>query len=172
MINAALEYLDQGFSVFPVSNETKKPLIKWKEFQDRQPTEDEVTQWWEAWPEASIAVITGAVSGLVVVDCDTEEALARAKEFGFASPVSVKTKRGTHFYWSHPRDGSRFGPRVGSNSRGDDWPKQPGLDLRGDGGYALLPPSQGYAWRIAEGWDVDEAPTWSGWSPPCRSAAR
>lgn len=165
-LDSALEYLDQGWSVIPIHAHTKKPAIEWKEYQSRQPTEEEVEAWWATWPHANIAIITGHLSGVVIVDCDNERALAAAKELGFESPISVRTRHGRHFYWAHPRDGTYFGNRAGSNSRGVDWPKVPGLDFRGDGGYALLPPSKSYSWEIAAAHDFDDMPEWSAWKAP------
>ena len=39
MLDAALEYLDQGFSVIPVKRSDKRPYVKWEEFQHRLPPE-------------------------------------------------------------------------------------------------------------------------------------
>lgn len=162
---AALEYIERGWSVIPILPETKKPAVKWREFAERAPTEAEATEWWTRWPHALVAVVTGAVSGIVVVDTDSETAAAFANQNGLVSPIQVKTRHGRHHYFEHPRDGEWRGPRVGSNSTGIDWPKLPGLDFRGDGSYALLPPSKGYSWDIAPGFGEDELPVWDGWSP-------
>ena len=40
----ALRYLAKGLSIIPVGKD-KRPLVKWEEFQKRQPTTDEVEQW-------------------------------------------------------------------------------------------------------------------------------
>jgi len=162
---AALEYLDRGYSIIPIRPDTKRPFIKWLELQHRQPTEAEVSSWFEMWPNAQLAIVTGEISGIVVVDCDNEEALQHAVNCGMRSPVMVKTKRGWHMWFTHPNDGVRRGPRAGGNSRGEDWPKFGGLDFRGDGSYALLPPSENYSWKVTAGFDIDEAPVWKDWRP-------
>lgn len=165
-LDAALEYLERGWHIIPIRPDTKRPAIKWTEYQTRQPTPEEVEGWLEQWPDAEIAIVTGEKSGVVVVDCDNEEALAYATSYGLNSPVRVKTKRGHHLYFRHPRDGKRRGPRAGVNSRGTDWPRINGLDFRGDGSYALLPPSKGYKWSVAPGHDMfDDMPAWTDWSP-------
>lgn len=164
-VDAALEYLDQGLSIIPIKLDSKRPAIKWQEFQERLPTEDEVVSWFDTWPDAGIAIITGAISGVVVVDCDNPDALHAAFDAGMRSPVRVKTKRGTHLYFAHPRDGIRRGPRAGVNSRGADWPRIDGLDFRGDGSYALLPPTNNYSWDFAVGTDWDDLPVWEDWHP-------
>jgi len=170
MLNAALEYLDRGWSVIPTRPDTKRPRVKWREFQDRQPTEEEVTQWWTNNPDDGIALVTGAISGLVVVDCDNDAALDAALKAGMVSPVRAKTKRGVHLYFAHPMDGVRRGPRAGNNSRGQDWPQISGLDFRGDGSYALLSPTEGYTWNIAPDHDFDDTPVWKDWRPSLGSS--
>lgn len=164
-LTEALEYLDRGWSIIPIRPETKRPAIKWIEYQDRLPTEEEVERWWTNHPDHDIAIVTGHLSGLVIVDCDNEESRIAAHEAGMDSLIQVKTKRGIHLYFEHPRDGIRRGPRAGINSRGVDWPKIDGLDFRGDGSYALLPPSKNYEWNIPPHFDWDEMPVWKDWRP-------
>lgn len=165
-LDAALEYLDRGWCVIPIKPEGKRPAIKWREYQERLPTEEEVMEWWERWPHYDIAIVTGAISGVVVVDCDNDDALRAAYDAGMRSPIRVKTKRGTHLYFQHPKDGIRRGPRAGVNSRGEDWPRIDGLDFRGDGSYALLPPSNNYVWDLQAVMDIeDDMPVWEDWRP-------
>ena len=59
-----------GWSIIPVGND-KKPLIKWKEYRSRVATQDEIIEWWAEHPEANIAVVCGAVSGISVIDLDS-----------------------------------------------------------------------------------------------------
>lgn len=166
LLNAALEYLEEGLSVIPIRPDTKRPCIRWKEYQSRQATEEEVEEWFRIWPDAYLAVVTGAVSGVLVVDCDNDEAFRTAVAAGMRSPVMVKTKRGCHLWFKDPADGQRRGPRAGNNSTGADWPRVNGLDFRGDGSYALLPPSKNYEWSVPEGLDrQDDMPVWKDWSP-------
>jgi hypothetical protein len=165
-LDAALEYLERGWSVIPIKPEGKRPAIKWREYQERQPTEEEVEQWWTQWPDYDIALITGEISGVVVVDCDNEDAAHAAFDAGMRSNIKAKTKRGIHLYFEHPKDGIRRGPRAGVNSRGADWPRINGLDFRGDGSYALLPPSNNYHWDYPKHvFDWDEMPVWQDWRP-------
>lgn len=165
-LDAALEYLERGWSVIPIKPEGKRPAIKWREYQERQPTEEEVEQWWTQWPDYDIALITGEISGVVVVDCDNEDAAHAAFDAGMRSNIKAKTKRGIHLYFEHPKDGIRRGPRAGINSRGADWPRINGLDFRGDGSYALLPPSNNYHWDYPQHvFDWDEMPVWQDWRP-------
>ncbi|GAA4652560.1 hypothetical protein GCM10023116_48440 [Kistimonas scapharcae] len=160
-IDECFEYLDNGWSIIPIAVDTKKPLVKWKAFQSRQATEEEVTEWFTRWPKALMALVTGDVSDIYVVDMDTPEAEQKADELGFVSPVQVRTPHGSHRYFRHPGDGQWRGPQSGSGSNGTVWPQVDGLDWRGDGSYALLPTCDNhYHWHVAEGFAFEDMPTW------------
>jgi hypothetical protein len=61
----------------------KKPCISgWKQYQERLPMKEEVTGWFTQNPSANIAIITGAISGLVVFDLDSEQAIEYVQEIG------------------------------------------------------------------------------------------
>lgn len=151
LLNAALELVDHGFSVIPVARETKKSLISWGDFQNRIPTEDEVESWFSAWPDANIAIVTGVVSGLVVVDQDAPEGGEWiAKNLPY-TPIKCTTKKGKHHYYRHPGTGFVVQNQVGVVS---------GVDIRGDGGYVVADGSVHesgfiYRWDIDEGFDLD-----------------
>lgn len=136
-LTAALDYARRGYSVIPVntaSNGGKAPLVSWQEFQHRRATEQEIKAWWEAFPDANVGLVTGAISGLVVVDADGPEGQASLlKILGgemTATPTS-RTGKGMHLLYRHP--GGQVGNRV---------KMLPGLDVRGDGGFIVAPPSQ------------------------------
>jgi hypothetical protein len=143
----AMRYLKMGWSIFPVRLSDKMPAIKWEGYQTVPPTEAEVTGWYEEGvPDGAggmtkafnLGLVTGAISGVVVADCDTQEALAFAiNEANLFSTVGVHTTRGQHLYFKHP--GDKVQNKVGGQGR--DWPDVQGLDLRGDGGYVVVPPS-------------------------------
>ena len=132
MIKHALDYLEQGFSVIPITPNAKKPpLFSWKEFQTRRSTEAEVLQWWEEVPNANIGIVTGSVSNIVVIDIDTEEAWETfAFNYGSDCTRVVKTPHGYHVYF---RTTNTQGNRVGF---------LPGIDVRGEKGYVVAPPSK------------------------------
>src|SRR2546422_5449280 len=70
LLEHALTYLRQGWSVVPVIPNEKRPFIKWKEFQSRLASEDEVRRWWTVYPNARIGLVLGELSGVVVADVD------------------------------------------------------------------------------------------------------
>lgn len=123
-----------GLSVLPMNDE-KKPLIKWADLQTRRPTIREIISWVDLWtgePE-NLAIITGEISNLCVIDCDTREAAVWFHKAHGGSPVIVQTRRGYHFYFQHP------GTRIANASRIEA--EGVTYDVRGDGGYVLAPPS-------------------------------
>ncbi len=133
----ALAYLRRGLAVVPLRPRDKVPLVPWRRFQRERPSPLRVRRWLARWPEANLGVVTGAVSGLVVLDVDPrhggDEALAALEaEFGpLPETVEVETGGGgRHLWFRHP--GLAVPTRVGL---------RPGLDLRGEGALVVVPPS-------------------------------
>ncbi len=127
----ALEYLTKGLSVIPLQPKGKKALIGWTEFQNRKATEKEVDAWFSQWPEANIGIVTGKVSGIIVIDVDSEEAMKLVKNKNMPETPMVKTSKGYHFYCKYKEGVRNFQTRA----------DLPGIDLRAEGGYVVAPPS-------------------------------
>jgi hypothetical protein len=96
-----------------------------------------IQTWWKLWPEANVAIVTGAFSGLLVLDVDPrhggEESLEELEAKHGRIPDTMETITGgggRHILFAHP--GGVVGNKVGL---------VPGLDVRGDGGYIVAPPS-------------------------------
>ena len=105
-LDAALEYLDRGWAIIPIRKGEKVPAVKWGKYVDSKtlPSEDEVIGWFTKWPDASVAVLSGELSNLVIVDCDNQAAMDAAESYGLTkSPVRVRTKKGYHYYYSTKR---------------------------------------------------------------------
>ena len=49
-------------------------MVSWIEYQSRRPTEEEIYRWWQQYPNANIGIVTGEVSGIVVIDLDPDKA--------------------------------------------------------------------------------------------------
>lgn len=145
MLNDAIQYRKLGWSVIPAcwpvggkcgcgrnhSDAGKQPLVSWKDYQNRLPSLDEIIQWWSQWPQANIACITGAISGIAVVDLE-HDGLAFAEKLGLHSSLISLTGKGRHLIYKHP------GEEVCNRAK---LAGIKGLDIRGDGGYIILPPS-------------------------------
>jgi hypothetical protein len=145
MVNVALNYLnDYHFSVIPVGK-NKKPLIEWEQYQNRYPTEEEIKEWWTKWPEANIAIITGLISNLAVIDIDTDEGKEKIQEYlpdSLVTPTAQTPRGGQHVYFRCPNAKLR-------NNTG----LIKGCDLRANGGYVVAPPSvngsgKAYSWIL------------------------
>ena len=130
IIEAANHYINLGYSVIPLQAKGKKPVVQWAEYQNRVATAEELTEWFED-TNYNIGIVTGRISGIDVVDCDSEEAVALARAKGLPVCNAVKTGRGIHFYFTHQKG-------VGNFQKRDDLP---GIDLRAEGGYVVAPPS-------------------------------
>ena len=73
-VEAALDYLERGWSVVPVVPNGKHPLVAWRDYQRKRATPDLVRDWYAQWPNANVGIITGQISNLVVIDIDPARA--------------------------------------------------------------------------------------------------
>ena len=138
MLKAAQNLIEKGINVIPLLPNSKIPAVKWKEYQDRMATMEEITKWFKE-TRNNMAIATGEFSGLTVVDCDSQEAVERYYLKCEASGISVKTPGGGyHFYHRYTKGGNK---------------QMNGLDIRNDGGLITAPPStiDGNKYR----WEVD-----------------
>jgi len=155
--DAARIYLARGWAVVPIEPGGKRPLVRWEEFQHRLPTKQEVDAWFERWPKANVGIVTGRVSGLVVLDIDPrhdgDDSIIILERKHGPLPHSIEALTGgggRHVYFDYP--GEETHNKVGL---------APGIDLRGDGGLVVAPPSvhpsgRLYAWEVSH--DPEETP--------------
>ncbi len=158
VIAEALKLHALGWSIIPVGKD-KRPLLAWKEFQERVSTIDEIKLWFSTWPDANIAVVTGPISGIVVLDIDAKHNRS-IKEFQIPPTIISKTGGGgSHVFFKYP---GKLVPNSNGSLLGV------GVDIKGDAGYAILPPSShasgnNYAWQelCAPGeMELGEIPEW------------
>jgi putative DNA primase/helicase len=135
MLKGALELVSRDWLVFPCVPGDKQPLTP-HGFQDATTDERTLHAWWAKWPDANVAIRTGAASRLLVMDVDGEQGESSLTELEAtydklpATPV-CETPRGQHYYFAHP----------GGEVRNTAGKLGNGLDTRGDGGYVVAPPS-------------------------------
>lgn len=138
MLQAALRYLERGWSVFPVKD--KKPLIRWKEAgcQERLPSPEQVTQWWTDFHDAGIALALGKVSGVVRIDAegpvpwDKYGQLPETAEF-------ITPSGGKGWLYSYMDGANTAVLWKGAEDHQE-------LRVQSDGAYTVLPPTPGYSW--------------------------
>jgi len=114
----------------------KHPRVRWEPWQAQAPDVDRVRRWWQRWPNANIGVVTGAVSGVVVLDVDPrnggDRSLFELERGRGPLPDTVQTETGgggRHVWFRHP--GGDIVSCV----------LAPGLELKGEGGLVVIPPS-------------------------------
>lgn len=117
-----------------------------------------VTRWWHRWPHANVGVATGPASGLVVLDIDLPDgptSLARLTARHGPLPATCQQLTGSggrQFLFAHPA--VRVRNRAGL---------LPGIDVRADGGYVVVPPSvhaSGQPYRWVDRTRPAPMPTW------------
>ena len=177
---AALDYAAHGWAVFPVHglvegrcgcgagdcpSPGKHPLTR-RGVKEASSEAGVVARFWRRWPQANVGLATGSASGVIVIDVDPpqgERSLERLLAAGYELPSTVTVETGSgglHLYFAAP--GFRLGNAAGR------LPGVPfelaGIDLRGDGGYVVAPPSahvsgSRYRW-IAGELEPAAAPGW------------
>lgn len=177
-VDAAVIYAGRGWYVFPChqpsprasgcscghadcGSPAKHPRIA-RGLHAASRDESQIRDWWHRWPRANVAVRTGQVSGLVVVDIDPDhggDATLAGLVDAHGPLPSGRTVRtgsgGQHLYFRHPGGLVRndTGRRIG-----------PGVDIRGDGGYVIAPPSchqsGGTYSLVARGGELPDLPDW------------
>ena len=179
--HAALEYSRvYGFKVFPLHEvvdgrctcreggackDTGKHPRTRRGVKDASCDPQTIDRWWQRWPNSNIAIATGRASGIVVLDDDPAHdgdrtlALLEREHGSLTDTVTSLTGGGgRHLLFRHPG-------HVIRNSTGS---LGPGLDVRGDGGYIVGPPSYHWSGRQYR-WDphrslgqveIAELPAW------------
>jgi KaiC/GvpD/RAD55 family RecA-like ATPase len=161
MLEVAKRYQMSGWPVFPVQG--KIPTTT-HGVLDASVKGRMAEIWWERFPGRGIGLATGKPSGVWVVDLDGDVGKAsfeaiQAQHGELPKTVASRTGRGFHLFWKMPEDGDI------RNSASQVAEK---VDVRGSGGYVVLPPSphpdgKTYAWltgRSPDDIEIATAPTW------------
>lgn len=152
----------KGWQVFPCR--FKAPLTA-NGLLDATTNPQLIKAWAERWPDAGVAIRTGALSGIFVLDVDPrhggdDSLAALLREHGPLPPTveAITGGGGRHLFFGHP----------GGYIKNTENTPRPGLDIRGDGGYVVAAPSihesgRKYVWEVSSRPDaapVAEAPAW------------
>ncbi len=129
---------------------------------DATTDERQIRAWAARWPDANLGIVTGLVSGLLVLDtdnrgdvCGGDNLAALAATFGpLPDTLTAITGNGKHLYFQHP--GGTVKNSIGKLAYG--------VDVKADGGYVVAPPSMHangnkYRWEDAT-MPVAELPDW------------
>jgi hypothetical protein len=174
LLRGALIYAGRGIPVFPCEPWGKRPLTAGG-FLEATTDEARIRGWWGRWPNANVAIPTGVRSGLLVLDVDAGEGTDSVALLELSRGQPPKTARaatgggGQHLFFRYPsgqelRAAGLYTQQVRKSQGllGD------GLDVRGEGGYVVAPPSstlRAYRW-------IDRAPPASAdWLLECLRAA-
>jgi len=178
MRKAAVTYARRGWHVLPLFGLTpngcacgrdvcgspgKHPQYHLAPNGLKNSTTDEATidRWFSIDPSINIGIRTGAVSGIVVVDLDVDhggfESFADLDDrYGRHEPtvLAITGGGGLHYYFRHP----------GGEVRNSASSLGPGIDVRGDGGFVVAPPSIHHTGAIYQ-WDGEGHPAYRTPSP-------
>lgn len=181
-LRAALLYLLLGWRVFPVHGVTEEGKCACQRSDCASPgkhprarhwladatlDEAQVRRWWPDGSGHNLGVATGGAARLLVVDIDPrhggDESLAQLEAAHGALPstvVALTGGGGQHLVFQAPE-----GVRIGNST---NLAGHRGVDIRGDGGYIVAPPSihasgQAYRWREGQApgeMSLASAPAW------------
>jgi hypothetical protein len=136
LLQIAQSWAGRGVPVLPIWPGGKTPLTRHGVY-DATTDAETLCRWWGRWPDANVAIATGA-PGPDVLDVDVRgdqsgwSALRRLREAGIlplGAPLAVTPSGGAHLYFR------------GTNQRNGSLPDVH-LDFRSVGGYVLVPPSR------------------------------
>lgn len=164
MLSSAADYARRGWKIFPLAPLSKVPLAGTQGFKDATTDLPTIEAWWHASPKANIGLATGTMSGVWVIDIDQKKGrdgaasiTAYANAFGKATTptvIAATPNRGEHWYVKHD-EAEPVASRAGV---------LPGVDIRGNGGYVVLPPSvlaEGqYTWETSWESELGVPPPW------------
>jgi putative DNA primase/helicase len=164
--DAAVAWQQAGVSTIPIlPNGTKRPAIKWAEFQGRIPSLDEVNHWWGNGLEYGLALIMGQVSGNVEM---TELEGDAVREPGILKAIiSWCHDLGIENMWEmlasgyleqSPSGGLHFLYRIGDadvpgNTKIAMRDSKVLAETRGEGGYVIVAPTPGICHPSGMAWE-------------------
>ena len=134
---AAQQWARKGYNVAPQKAvDRKHPGVEWRMLQDRRVTPEEL-QSWRPMFDNGVGFITGGISRVIVIESDGPEGEAVLAEFDrlhgpLPNTLTIRSGsgRGLHRHFRHP--GHQVKTVANTSIK---------LDVKGDKGYCVLPPS-------------------------------
>ncbi len=160
---ASFRYALRRVAIFPLAPGSKRPIQGSHGLRDATDDSDVSRVRWQRTPRANIAAATGSRSRFWVLDVDMPdgpESLAALEAEYAPLPVTIEAstpRGGRHLYWRWPGDDPEIRNSAGRIGKG--------LDVRGEGGSIVLPPSvladgRGYRWVKTGTSTFADAPGW------------
>jgi hypothetical protein len=159
-LKQVLRLAERGFRLFPLAPHTKKPMkdFGWKDLatNDKQ----QLVTWFNEFPECNWGMATGPVSNVFVLDVDGAEGRDSLNSLGGKLPQTLTTQTGKpfglHLWFEYPANAMAMRNSAGALG--------PGLDIRTEGGYVVVPPSihpNGKTYAFVDEFDeIVPAPDW------------
>ncbi|MFO0389468.1 MAG: DUF3987 domain-containing protein [Alphaproteobacteria bacterium] len=158
-------YHSLGWCPMPLKARDKIPMGSWKAYQRKRPALEQCLVWNGG--DSNVGIVTGDISGIFVLDIDGRqgaETLGKLEAEHGALPQTVTacTGNGWHWYFRLP-EGYEIRNLSGQSAEGAELP---GVDVRGNGGYVVAPPSihpngRSYYWMQSPmEMAIAEAPAW------------
>ena len=156
-LSAVQDLARLGLSVIPINQGEKRPHIRWKKYQRKAASVDQLQRWHEEFAGCSWAIVWGAVSGNVMaVDVDSESARQWCEDqggFNQAPPVWFSTGRGWQYLYRLP-------PELANTSKSKPHEE---LDFLTSRCYSVVPPSihktgKQYQWQSKPPTSLDDIP--------------
>lgn len=132
--NFIRRYIQNGYSFFHTGSREKKVLTRWKEFQNRYPTPEEIKRWYSI-PYQNYGIVCGKISNLVVFDVDTKNG-GDPTPFQNLGLYEVQTPSGGfHFYTLYDEFFEKTGHQYKKGIL-------KGVDVQSNGALVFAPPTQ------------------------------
>lgn len=122
--SAVASSTDVSFSYIPLHAGRKNAKGSWKQYQTERADPESVQSWQDG--GHNLGIVTGPISGIVVIDLDNESAIELARQKGLPPTPVVRTPRGEHHYYRWPEAGLRNKAAIFD-----------GIDLRAEAGYVV-----------------------------------
>lgn len=134
---AALRYAKRGWNVFPLNG--KFPFGGTSGHLDATTSTAQIRAWWREWPDANVGIACNSKTGPIVVDIDGESGWTLLADTMIPPTRCATSGRDyrMHLYFDPMRSGTPV-PRTIKLKRGDE---KFAVDVLGDGGYVVAPPS-------------------------------
>ncbi|MCT6901957.1 MAG: bifunctional DNA primase/polymerase, partial [Lactobacillus sp.] len=152
--------IQHKLSIFPLTA-IRTPMEKWKKYQEKRATLRQMVSWIDKGAKG-VGLVTGKQNGIVVLDIDVKNdknGWTSLEGKTIPETVTVTTQSGgTHFYFKYP-----INLDIEITNTTDMYGDLSGVDMRGEGGFAVMPFTPGYSWVADKGLgeiEIAEMPEW------------